>query len=444
MKHLFRGKAFARRQFGLVFTRRASIKVDGKEYATDEWTNLPKSISELVGRNLYLNPKHPIGIVRRIIEKRLANMGYTTFNNFHPVVSKELNFDSLGFPEDHPGRSKSDTYYLNKNTLLRTHTSAHEIECLKSTKSPGCLMTSDVYRRDTIDKTHYPAFHQMEGMRFWNRDITTDTIAAIRAEFEALPKPSIEVEDLNPPFCDCNPKGDYMSDIECELIGAHLKRTLEIIMGDLFTKARHAALKAGSTDMDLHRPLKARWIEATFPWTSPSWEIEIWWKGEWLEMCGCGIVHHNVFRASGLPNSVGWAFGIGLERAAMILFGIPDIRLFWSHDPRFLEQFNVDEVTLFCPWSKYPSTYRDVAFWCPNGSEVHENDVMEIIRKHGGDLIENVSCIDEFVNPKTGLKSQCYRINYQSMERSLTNDEVNRIQAGITRALANSLKVTIR
>ena len=92
-------------------------------------------------------------------------MGYTVYEDFPPIVTKYENFDSLGFPEDHPGRSRSDTYYLNRDHLLRTHTSAHEQQCFTECKTPGYLISADVYRKDEIDRTHYPAFHQLEGAR---------------------------------------------------------------------------------------------------------------------------------------------------------------------------------------------------------------------------------------------------------------------------------------
>ncbi|KAA8910334.1 hypothetical protein TRICI_004132 [Trichomonascus ciferrii] len=417
----------------------------GKEYKTDEWSNVPPSITKLMGRKLHLNPRHPIGIIRSLIEKRIESLGYTFFNEFEPVVSTYDNFDVLGFPQDHPGRSKTDTYYVNKDTVLRTHTSAHEIECFRSIQTPGYLISADVYRRDTIDKTHYPAFHQMEGARVWDR--TPDVVERIQKEIDEMPDSGIIVEDPSPPFdAETNPKQERMLPREAEVVGNHLKRTLELIMGDIFQKAKESAIKAGSTDPDLFQPIKARWIEAYFPWTAPSWEIEIWWKGEWLEMCGCGVVQDAVLKNSLEGEKLSWAFGVGLERAAMILFGIPDIRLFWSEDKRFLDQFTPDTVSTFKPFSKYPGTVRDVAFWLPEGQDdvVHINDLMEVIRTIAGDLVENVSLIDEFVHPKTKRKSQCYRINYQAMDRSLTNAEINELQTQVLNNLSEKFPIELR
>jgi phenylalanyl-tRNA synthetase alpha chain len=105
----------------------------------------------------------------------------------------------------------------------------------------------------------------------------------------------------------------------------------------------------------------------------------------------------------GVPNKVGWAFGLGLDRLAMVLFGVPDIRLFWSQDKRFLDQFVPGTVTQFRPFSKYPECYKDVAFWVNDTgvssagggqvSKFHENDLMELCREEGGDLIEDVRLV---------------------------------------------------
>lgn len=398
----------------------SSVSIGGKSYPTDEWTNVPHHIAALVGRDLHLDRSHPVGILRERIENRLKPLGFTPFNTFKPVVSVHDNFDALDFPADHPGRSRSDTYYINKETLLRTHTSAHEIECFKTSPTPGYLISADVFRRDSVDKTHYPAFHQMEGARTWDAN-DSDLVEQLKAALAAIPRPeNFIAEDPNPPFCSRNQKQENQSDEVARLIGENLKRTIELVMADLFVSHQG-------------EPVKARWIEAYFPWTSPSWEIEIWWHGNWLEICGCGVVQHQVYKNANMPDSVGWAFGIGLERAAMILFGIPDIRLFWSQTPKFRSQFKPGEISRFEPWSKFPGSYRDIAFW--STANIHENDLMEIVRNRGGDLIENVALLDEFVHPKTTRKSQCYRINYQSMERTLTNKEINSIQEQVVRDL---------
>ncbi len=417
-----------------------------KEYPTDEWTNVTPTIIGLTERKLHKNPDHPIGIIKSLIEHRFAGPEYTFYNDFEPVVSKYENFDVLGFPEDHPGRSKTDTYYVNHDTLLRTHTSAHEHECFQKCKTPGYFIVADVYRRDAIDRTHYPGFHQLEGARSWSRKEHGDNLINVIAnDIKKIAKTDLIVED--PPYNpETNPKQSHMSNEEVEVVSQHLKRTIELMVNDIFNLAKQAAIKAGSTDPDLFKPLKIRWIEAYFPWTAPSWEIEVWWKGDWLECCGCGLVQQQVLDGSGVSDYISWALGIGLDRLAMVLFGIPDIRLFWSKDDRFGSQFKAGEVTNFKSFSKYPNTIRDVSFWLPKSTEnvLHENDLMELVRNTAGDMVETVSLHDEFINPKTGRKSQCYRISYRSMERNLTNDEINVLQEIVRKQLTELYDIELR
>lgn len=124
-----------------------------------------------------------------------------------------------------------------------------------------------------------------------------------------------------------------------------------------------------------------------FPFTEPSFEVEVKYMGNWLEVLGCGVIHDNVLINAGISTdeTVGWAFGLGLERLAMILFSIPDIRLFWTFDQRFLSQFKEGEIKTFEPYSKYPPCYKDVSFWLPKpgdaghgGTNFHVNEVYEV------------------------------------------------------------------
>lgn len=375
------------------------------------------------------------------------------------MVTTSQNFDSLGFPADHPGRALSDTYYISDTTLLRTHTSAHQADTFRANGSDGYLISADVYRRDAIDKSHYPAFHQMEGARSWDRNTVPngDIAAAVTKDLEALPKHNIVVEDPNPPFhAERNPLQDkHHSAAEAEAIGAHLKQSLENMVVNIFSRAKDAALKADPNFVD--EPLRMRWIEAYFPFTSPSWELEVYYAGDWLEVLGCGVVRQDLFINAGVPSRLGWAFGIGIDRIAMLLFKIPDIRLFWSQDERLLSQFrgvsdNLDHLKLFVPFSKYPPCPRDVSFWVnaadsdasATAATVHENDVMELVRNVAGDVVEDVRLIDEFTHPKTGRKSVAYRIIYRSLERTLTNDEANDFHDTVRRTLVSNLGVELR
>jgi phenylalanyl-tRNA synthetase alpha chain len=329
--------------------------------------------------------------------------------------------------------------------------------------SDGYLISADVYRRDEVDRSHYPVFHQMEGARIWDRTKVPngDIAAAVYADLEKLPKHNIKVEDPNPPFHpERNPlQTEHHSPAEAEAIGAHLKRSLELMVVEIFTRAKKAAAAADPDYVD--EPLRVRWVEAYFPFTSPSWELEVYYAGDWLEVLGCGVTQQSIYVNAGLPSQVGWAFGIGLERIAMLLFQIPDIRLFWSTDERFLSQFtgvsaNPDRLRRFAPFSKYPACYKDVSFWlrttssaaggntAVGGADFHENDVMEVVRSVAGDTVEDVKLVDQFTHPKTGRRSMCYRFNYRSLERTLTNTETNQLHDEVTAALVDRLGVEIR
>ncbi|CCG80646.1 Phenylalanyl-tRNA synthetase,mitochondrial [Taphrina deformans PYCC 5710] len=423
-----------------------SIKILGKEYDQDAWSNVSSSILPLIPRKLHLQKSHPISILRRQIESQFSEELYAKYNDYSPVVTVHQNFDSLGFPKDHVGRSKSDTYYVNEGHVLRTHTSAHQADTFHACDRPGFLISADVYRRDEIDRSHYPVFHQTEGARSWT--VHDGLVDEIEAELEAMPRLDVLVEDPSPPNHETrNPVQAEHGRAQSEAVARHLKRTIEGIAAEVFGRAAMAARQSSQgagaeTVWETGEPLRVRWIEAYFPFTSPSWELEVWWNDEWLELCGCGVVRQDILEQAGRGDRIGWAFGLGLERIAMILFGIPDIRLFWSQDARFLTQFSGNEVVAFREYSKYPANRKDMSFWVPE--EFQENDFMEIARTVAGDLIEDVKLVDTFVHPKTQKQSRCYRINYRSMDRSLTNEEINGLQARITQESTEKLNIKLR
>lgn len=444
-----------------------TLEIDGKTYNThSDFTNVTPTITSHLSRQLHLNKDHPIGILRELIEKKLNSVdkSFTTFNNFKPVVTKFQNFDSLGFPENHPGRSKSDTYYINENYLLRTHTSAHEAECFQQIKegldaeSKGYLISADVYRRDEIDRTHYPVFHQMEGARIWKRnnsellqnDLNKLEKVLTESQKNIILKCVRDDPEIDPVE---NPKQTYMSDQEVILCSKHMKRSIELIISEVFNRK----VQSMKDEKLVPKELKYRWVKAYFPWTTPSWEIEVWWQNDWLEVCGCGLVQQQVLLNAGFEtdSTLGWAFGLGLDRIAMLLFEIPDIRLLWTSDERFHKQFKSEHINKFKPYSKYPGSIRDVSFWLPKQDnknvgnvvqniEVHTNDIMEIVRDVAGTLVESVKLYDTFVHPKTNQKSMCYRINYQSMDRNITNAEVNELQRKIEKELVSRYNVILR
>ncbi|KAE8355300.1 hypothetical protein BDV28DRAFT_51348 [Aspergillus coremiiformis] len=449
-------------------TKKPSLTIEGQLYPTDQWTNTPDTILSHVGRRLYLDENHPLAITRKLIESQFPGPVYGNYHEENPVVSTAQNFDVLGFPLDHPGRSRTDTYYVNEKTLLRTHTSAHQQAYFQRInrneklrpEEVGYTVVADVYRRDAIDRSHFPIFHQMEGAMLWKRpdlkplNHAKETAARILDDLNRIPTHDVAVEDPNPTIHEQrNPlQAEHHSAEEVEAVAAHLKRSLERMVIKIFTEASKAAAAANGNDSTEQQPLTVRWVEAYFPFTSPSWELEVFWQGKWLEILGCGIIKQELLINSDVPNRIGWAFGLGLERIAMLLFNIPDIRLFWSRDERFLSQFKAGHISRFVPFSKYPPCYKDVSFWLPSAADsgdglalpVHENDIMEVVRDVAGDLVEDVRLIDEFTHPKTGKKSMCYRINYRSLEYTLKNSQANRLHDEVKEKLVGLLGVELR
>lgn len=373
-----------------------------------KYNNIPPGIKSKIGRDLFLQENnHPLATLKRRIETFFAQ-GYIPgstffkcFDRLPQVVSVQQNFDDLLTPKDHPSRQLSDTYYVNDKMLLRCHMTAHQTTLLKEGHT-AFLMVGDVYRRDEVDATHYPVFHQMDGVRVWDRYELPPTIQA----------------DLE--------KGNRDSAVV--FVMDDLKLHLSALVKDLF-----------GSDIEL------RWVETTFPFTEPSLELEIYWEGQWLEVLGCGMIRDEILKNCEKSNTIGWAFGIGLERIAMVLHDIPDIRLFWTDDNRFMKQFQVqsDKPVKFVPYSKHPACYKDISFWLPSEdsetTNFHDNDFFSLAREAAGDLVESIQLIDSFVHPKTRRKSVCYRILYRSMDRNLTNAEVDEIQDRIKASVVSSI-----
>lgn len=352
---------------------------------------VPENIWNKTNRSLHLKPNHPLCLLRETIEAHLqhsySDSQFNINTTLSPIVSVKDCFDDLLVPQDHVSRSKADTYYVDGQTLLRTHMTAHDTALIRSGVR-SALSTGDVYRRDTIDRTHYPIFHQMDGFKLYGT------------------------------------KEKSTKEIEIEL-----KHILQNLAHVLFGE-----------------DTESRWVDTYFPFTEPSFELEILWQNnEWLEVLGCGILHADVLRNAGQdPNEVhGWAFGLGLERLAMVLFGIPDIRLFWSDDQRFISQFEQGKLqTTYKPFSIYPSIEKHVSFWVEDKDAFHENDFCQVARDVGGDLIEQTSIIDTF--EKNGKKSVCFNVVFRSLHRTLTHTEVNEMYHRLRDEVAQKLPVTVR
>ena len=243
------------------------------------------------GKPVKLGHRHPMYIALDELKEIFIGMGFTVLDG-PEVELAELNFDRLNAEEGHPSRDWSDTFYFDEDSrvMLRSQTSPMQVRAMDSMPLPiRIIAPGRVYRKDEVDATHSPMFHQVEGM----------------------------VID----------KGVTMAD---------LKGTLNTVVEKLYGKGT-----------------KTRFRPHHFPFTEPSCEMDVQChkcggvgcptcKGEgWIEMLGAGMIHPKVLKMSGIDPEVysGWAFGIGLERTAMRRFKIADLRLIFENDVRFLEQF---------------------------------------------------------------------------------------------------------
>jgi phenylalanyl-tRNA synthetase alpha chain len=219
---------------------------------------------------------HPLnGVIDRALDI-FVGLGYTVATG-PEMESDYYNFEALNTPPDHPARDMQDTFYLPDGNLLRTHTSSVQIRYMEKHDPPLRIVAPGrVYRRDTVDATHSAVFHQVE-------------LLAID-------------------------KGLTFTD---------LKGTLKEFLYQMFGE------------------LPIRFRPSYFPFTEPSAEVDVQWKGKWLEVLGCGTVDPNVLKAVGYDPEVytGFAAGFGVERFAMVLHQIDDIRRLYTSDLRFLRQF---------------------------------------------------------------------------------------------------------
>jgi len=243
----------------------------------------------LPGYQRPLGSLHPITQVQREIEDIFLTLGFA-IESGPEIESVYYNFDALNIPESHPSRDDWDTLYINSETVLRTHTSPVQIRAMQRRGAPlYIVIPGKCYRRDNPDSTHSPMFHQIEGLA-----------------------------------------------VDTDISFADLKGTLDFFARKFFGE---------KTRTSFH--------PSFFPFTEPSGEVAIsciFCGGNgcrvckhsgWIEVMGCGMVHPEVLRHGGInpERYTGWAFGLGVERYAMMKYGINDIQLFYQSDVRFLEQF---------------------------------------------------------------------------------------------------------
>ena len=267
-------------------TTDAGLKFNGIEYPADETFNIPGSLEKKLTRRLYEQRGHPLAILTNLIKGEFPSFSH--FTNLSPIVSAKENFDDLLIPRDHPSRASSDTFYINKSTVLRTHTSAHQLPLLRQKDIDRFLVFADVYRRDEIDRSHYPVFHQVEGLCTFDASTAVATIKAKHEQQENQGHFGNIYTELPPSASESNPvQAEHSSELAAAL-GADLRKAINGMIKSIFRDEKE---------------LKVRWVESYFPFTSPSWEVEVFYQGKWLELLGCGITRQQVLEKAGAYTS---------------------------------------------------------------------------------------------------------------------------------------------
>ncbi len=312
------------------------------------------------------------------------------------IMDTSIVFDLFDFPKDHPARSTSDSYFVDEKNVLRTHTTVMWYYWLKQEQvrkqieageAVGALSFGKVYRKDEIDRKHMNVFHQIDGWYLARKE-----------------EKIITIEDLK----------KVLSDIAKAAFGPEVKYRFNV---------------------------------DTFPYTDPSLEMEIDKDGNdtWVEVLGAGVVKGKVLDNLGVDSSVwnGWAFGFGLERLAIISMELPDIRLLWSDDERVKKQLVLGQH--FKEVSKYPPVVRDISFIVNN--DFVPNNYFDLVRDVIGDMAEEMALLDKYENEEklgAGKVSYAYRITYRSVNKTLTNEEVNTLHKELEEATKRVFEATIR
>jgi phenylalanyl-tRNA synthetase alpha chain len=281
------------RRLSTISLHQRSLEILGQRFSTDDYTNITPAIIAKTALQLHVKPNHPLSTLRQLIES--AYPSFSHVSSISPLVTPYQNFDELSFPLDHPGRSVTDSYYANRNMMLRTHTSAHEVEMFRKGETKW-LLTADVYRRDEIDASHYPVFHQVEGARVFDANASgMKEVEEDNARLSGiLAKSGMLIEDI-PHVSPTNPVQHNHDPAFSELLVQNLKLSLNNLLLKVF---------GGVSGSSKENPLRVRWIEAYFPFTSPSFEVEVFFHGKWLEILGCGVVRQATLdTASNSPNA---------------------------------------------------------------------------------------------------------------------------------------------
>lgn len=398
------------------------VKIRDEKYPVDYMTNITPDVLGMMETKLHLVQNHPVNIVKQKIydyfqRNHVGNNGdpvFAVFEDLSPVTTPYQNFDNLLIPVGHKDRSEIENYFVNENTVLRCHTSAHAPDLIAMGHN-NFLLSGDVYRRDTYDRLHSPIFHQLEVQRLFTKEQL----------FRNSPDTNIFNMDARNSKLETEDKQHVHTIEAVKAMSSSMKKTIEeIVFGGVF----------GQT-------LTHRWNNYYVQFGRPAYEMEVLFEGEWLEIVAGSILKQEIVDRTGATDKIAWSCGFGLDRIAMALYNIPDIRLMRSDNAKFTNQFSAmkDSGTQFKPHSMCPTFFKEIILLLPRGvdSNAFEYDFYELVRIAAENAVQKVELADKFD------RSHRYRITYTSWDEVLNQEEVNAHHDVIKELAASKLNAKV-
>ncbi|XP_031626381.1 probable phenylalanine--tRNA ligase, mitochondrial isoform X1 [Contarinia nasturtii] len=393
-------------------------------YKTDDWTNINSRFEPFVGANLYAKSNHPL----RLTHEEVTAFFKKWFNeNIDNTIELPVhkNLDPL---EPNTSTEKvPNAFYVNKDLILRTHTINREVNYLKSGLD-NFILICDLYRQCEMDELHFPAFHRMNIIRTKN--------------------------------CEKLLRRSKQKETQQAQTATHLKDEYQTALIEM---AKHF----------LGTDVKYRWTDANLAATEPSSVFEVYHKDDWYRISGGGLIKNEIFeRSERSEYSAGWEIGIGLDRLAMILFNIFDIRLLWNSSPIFLNRFRPQKISeklqtkiesspnnatksviekIVQPTSLHGSKKKTkcekhISFILPENQDLESfpsDQLCKYILQHTDNAAKKVDVYDTFYNSKLNTYVLNLKVEYQ-IGRHRTKDEINSIHNSARAHAAHNFNLTLK
>ena len=399
------------------------VEVLKEKHEVDHMTNITPTVLSLVGRNYHLLSYHPVCIVKEkmydyfaqnCLDKR-GNPLFATFDHMCPISTPAQSFDSCLIPAGHKDRSKRENVFINEQKLLRCHLTPDVIDLAKMGHR-RILTSGDVFRFNQYDSTHNQLFHQTEILQLLNED-------------ELFPSHNCAIFDEN------------FRSSSSQTEERQLVHTVEAVAEvESFMRTRVEDLLFGEI---LGHNIEHRWVHRYLQFSRPDYDLEVRFNDEWLEVGSIGIMHQEILDKAGATDGINWNCAFGLDRVAMVLYDIPDIRLLSSKNEKLIASLS-EKPGLFKS-ELVPSYLKEIVFFIPDdiNHADFEYKFYEFLRI-AGDVIEKAVLVDEYRDALTNRVKHRYLITYRNWESPLSKEEVNEHHSNIGKAATSNMKIELQ